>query len=127
MKTIAQQIKWDFKTNGDLIIRNKNSNIIYWETSNSASTKCERDSKGNQIYYENSKGEIRDNRPKPLKPNKIDITTTKTYKVGQNVYCMTEDSWMLGEIKGIDLRTRTILVHIEDYNEIREFKETEIK
>jgi len=42
-QTIAQQIKWDFKTNGDLEIRDKN---------------------GNLIYFENSDGGIVDNRPK---------------------------------------------------------------
>ena len=40
---IGQQIKWNFKKNGDLIIR---------------------DVKGNEIYYENSNGKIIDDRPK---------------------------------------------------------------
>ena len=35
MKTIAQQIKWDFEANGDLQIRDKNSNLIYFEDSES--------------------------------------------------------------------------------------------
>ena len=34
MKTIAKQIKWDFKTNDDLKIRDKNGKLIYWENSN---------------------------------------------------------------------------------------------
>lgn len=83
--TIAQQIKWDFKTNGDLEIRDNNRNLIYledsdgiwskWEYdsqgiiyhegSNKNWAKYEFDSQGNEIYYENSNGEIRDNRPKP--------------------------------------------------------------
>ena len=33
MKTIAQQIKWDFERNGNLEILDKNGNKIYWETS----------------------------------------------------------------------------------------------
>ena len=53
MKTIAQQIKWDFKTNGRLEIKDKNGNQIYIEASNGWS-KCEYDSKGNIIYFENS-------------------------------------------------------------------------
>ena len=32
-QTIAQQIKWDFKTNGNLVIRDKNGNQIYYEDS----------------------------------------------------------------------------------------------
>ena len=83
--TIGQQIKWDFKTNGLLEIRDKNGKLIYLERSNGYWAKRERDSKGNEIYYENSKrywskyeydskgkeiyyenseGKIRDNRPK---------------------------------------------------------------
>ena len=81
--TIAQQIKWDF-TNGDLEIRDNNRNLIYledsdgiwskWEYdsqgiiyhegSNKNWAKYEFDSQGNEIYYEDSRGEIRDNRPK---------------------------------------------------------------
>jgi hypothetical protein len=41
-QTIAQQINWDFETNGDLEIKDKN---------------------GNQIYYENSKGTIINSKP----------------------------------------------------------------
>ena len=55
-KTIAQQIKWDFKTNGDLEIRDKNGNQIYFEDSNGYWAKHEYDSKGKQIYRENSNG-----------------------------------------------------------------------
>ena len=56
MKTIAQQIKWDFNTNGNLEIKNKNGSYIYHENSNGYWVKLEYDSKGNQIYYENSDG-----------------------------------------------------------------------
>jgi len=56
MKTIAQQIKWDFKTNGNLAIRDKNNELIYWEDSNRVWEKREYDSKGNEIYYEDSTG-----------------------------------------------------------------------
>jgi hypothetical protein len=64
MKTIAQQIKWDFKTNGELEIRDKNGNPIYYEYSNGFWVKREYDSKGNLIYHEDSIGAIIDNRPK---------------------------------------------------------------
>ena len=56
MKTIGQQIKWDFKTNGDLVIRDKSGKLIYQEFSSGAWGKNEYDSKGNGIYYENSDG-----------------------------------------------------------------------
>ena len=56
MKTIAQQIKWDFEANGSLEIRDKNDNLIYFENSNGFWTKREYDSKGNEIYFEDSDG-----------------------------------------------------------------------
>jgi hypothetical protein len=92
--TIAQQIKWDFETNGNLEIRDKNGRTIYWEysdrvwakreydskgnviyieTSNGYWEKHEWDSQGNQIYYENSKGVIKDKRPKPCENKEIVI------------------------------------------------------
>ena len=92
--TIAQQIKWDFKTNGKLTIKDKNGNriyaedsggvwvkyeyhskgnVIYIETSNGYWEKHEWDSQGNQIYYENSKGVIKDKRPKPCENKEIVI------------------------------------------------------
>ncbi len=55
-QTIAQQIKWDFKTNGNLEILNKNGNKIYYEKSNGFWAKWEYDSEGNLIYCENSNG-----------------------------------------------------------------------
>ena len=61
-QTIGQQIKWDFKVNNELIIRDKNGKQIYLETSNGYWAKREYDSQGNLIYYENSFGRIIDNR-----------------------------------------------------------------
>jgi ribosomal protein L14 len=56
MKTIAEQIKWNFETNGTLVIRNKNGNLIYFEDSNGFWIKREYDSKGEEIYSEDSDG-----------------------------------------------------------------------
>ena len=90
MKTIAQQINWDFQANDSLVIRNKNGKLIYFENSAEFWTKYEYDSKGkriyiatsdgfwskreydfqgNEIYYENSHGTIVDNRHKPSDEN----------------------------------------------------------
>ncbi len=101
MKTVAQQIKWDFKTNGLLEIRDKNGKLIYLERSNGYWTKREYDSQGNQIYfedsdgvwakrewdshgyqiyYENSNGRIEDNRPKPCENKVVEIEGIK-YKL----------------------------------------------
>ena len=101
MKTIAGQIKWDFKTNGTLVIKDKNGKCIYFESSNGYWVKREYDSKGNQIYYENatgfwakseydsggnqiynenSTGAIWDNRPKPCEDKVIEIDGKK-YKL----------------------------------------------
>jgi len=98
MKTIAQQIKWDFKTNGDLIIRDKNGNkiyhedsarewvkrewdsqgnLIYFEYSDGRWTKYEFDSKGSRIYYENSHGVIVDSRPKPCEGKIVEFEGEK--------------------------------------------------
>jgi len=101
MKTIAQQIKWDFEANGDLEIRDKNGNNIYfedsdgfwakreydsqgnqtyWENSDGYWAKREYNSQGNQIYYENSDGDIIDNRPKPCENKVVEIDGVK-YKL----------------------------------------------
>jgi hypothetical protein len=101
MKTIAQQIKWDFKTNGDLKIKDKNGKEIYFEDSNGfwikrgynskgkeiyyehsdgLWVKREYDSKGNEVYYEDSDGTIRDNRPKPCENKVVEIEGVK-YKL----------------------------------------------
>jgi hypothetical protein len=53
--TIGQQIKWDFKTNGNLEIKDTRGYYIYSENSNGWS-KLEYDSQGNQTYWENSDG-----------------------------------------------------------------------
>ena len=71
--TIAQQIKWDFKTNGNLEIRDKNGKVIYWENSDGVWVKYERDSQGKEIYWENSAGIIIDNRPKSCENKEIVI------------------------------------------------------
>jgi len=55
--TIAKQIKWNFETNGDLEIRDKNDKPIYYELSHGYWAKWEYDSQGNNIYYENSNGD----------------------------------------------------------------------
>jgi hypothetical protein len=99
--TIAQQIKWDFKTNGNLKIYDKNGNkiyyeksngfwskwehdsqgnTIYFESSNGFWEKWEHDSQGNTIYYENSYGLIIDNRPKPYENKVVEIEGIK-YKL----------------------------------------------
>jgi hypothetical protein len=92
--TIGQQIKWNFKANGNLEIRDKNGRLIYFEDSdgywkkreydskgkviyfeNSHGTwrKWEWDSQGNQIYYEDSNGQIIDDRPKPCEGKIVEI------------------------------------------------------
>ena len=101
MKTIAQQINWDFEANGSLVIRNKNGNQIYYENSDGFWVKREYDSEGkeicyensdgywakqghdyegNLIYYENSDGKIVDNRPKTCEDKIIEIDGVK-YKL----------------------------------------------
>ena len=97
-KTIAQQIKWDFKANGDLKIKDKNGkeiyyenlynhwakyewdsqgNQIYCENSNGFWEKREWDSQGNQIYFEDSYGTIIDNRPKTCENKVVEIDGVK--------------------------------------------------
>jgi len=56
MKTIAQQINWDFKTNGKLVIKDKNGNRIYFELADGFWAKYEYDSQCKEIYFENSDG-----------------------------------------------------------------------
>ena len=55
-QTIAQQIKWNFETNGNLVIQDKNGKEIYLEDSDGVWVKLEYDSKDNCIYFENSNG-----------------------------------------------------------------------
>jgi len=80
MKTIAEQIKWDFKTNGDLQIRDKRGKLIYFEYSDGWWAKYERDSQGNIVFYENSSGEMEDNLPKPCENKIVEIDGIK-YKL----------------------------------------------
>ena len=61
-QTIGQWLNWDFKTNGDLEIRDKNKNQIYKEKLYGDWAKREYDSEGNRFYYEDSDGYIIDNR-----------------------------------------------------------------
>ena len=75
--TIAQQIKWDFEANGDLQIRDKNSNLIYFEDSDGFWVKQEYDSQGKVIYIKDSKGYLVDNRPKPCEGKEIVIDGQK--------------------------------------------------
>ena len=77
MKTIAQQIKWDFKTNGDLEIKDKNGRPIYAEGSGGFWSKWEWDSEANLIYHKNLDGEIIDNRPKPCENKIVEIDGEK--------------------------------------------------
>ena len=56
-QTIAQQIKWDFEVNGNLVIEDKKGNQIYFENSDGYWVKLEYDSQGNQIYFEDSDGD----------------------------------------------------------------------
>jgi len=73
MKTIAQQINWDFKTNGNLNIFDKNDNRIYYESLSTYWAKWEYDSKGNKTYFEDSDGDIVDNRPKSCEGKVVEI------------------------------------------------------
>jgi hypothetical protein len=61
-QTIGQWLNWDFKANGVLEIKDKNGNDIYHETSKGYWFKSEFDSNGDVIYFENSGGNIVDNR-----------------------------------------------------------------
>ena len=55
MKTIAEQLKHDFKK-GALYLYDSNGNEIYFEDSNGYWMKREYDSNGNSIYFEDSHG-----------------------------------------------------------------------
>ena len=102
MKTIAQQINWDFGANGSFLeIKDKNGKRIYFENSSGFWSKREYDSEGNEIYveksdgtwlkreynsrgnmiyFENSDGQIVDNRPKPSEDRVVEINGVK-YKL----------------------------------------------
>jgi hypothetical protein len=77
MKTIAQQLNIkEFP----FIIKDKNGNLIYSEYSTGYWYKCEFDSNGNRIYFEDSDGEIVDKRPKPCSDKVVEIDGIK-YKL----------------------------------------------
>jgi len=57
MKTIAEQINWDFDRNDNLEIRDKNDNPIYFENRNGDWYKWRYDSNGNEIYLETFNGD----------------------------------------------------------------------
>ena len=61
-QTIGQWLNWDFKTNGNLCITDKNGNEVYKECLDKYWCKRELGSQGNIIYYENSNTMIIDNR-----------------------------------------------------------------
>ena len=61
-QTIGQWLNWDFEVDGKLKIEVKNGRRIYTEDSKHW-LKFMYDPKGEPIYYENSDGEIIDNRP----------------------------------------------------------------
>ena len=61
-QTIGQWLNWDFKTNGNLKIENKNGSLLYYENSSGYWVKREFDSQGNRIYFESSNGLIEDDR-----------------------------------------------------------------
>jgi len=77
-KTIAQELNI---TEFPFQIEDSRGNLIYLEFENQYWAKYRFDSEGNQIYYENSKGEIEDSRPKPkAEPMTIEIDG-KRYKL----------------------------------------------
>jgi hypothetical protein len=61
-QTIGQWLNWDFEANGDLKINNKTGKTIYWEDFSGWWGRWQYDSKGELIYFEDSKGVIIDNR-----------------------------------------------------------------
>ena len=79
-QTIGQQIKWDFETNGELMISDKNGNQLYIEFPTAYWVRREFGSQNNEIYYEDSKGEIIDNRPKNCENKVVEIDGVK-YKL----------------------------------------------
>jgi uncharacterized protein YbcV (DUF1398 family) len=76
--TIAQQLKIkDFP----FVIKDKDGNEIYWETSDGYWIKYEYDVNGIEIYWENSDGILIDKRPKIVEVSLEDIAA----KLGINV------------------------------------------
>jgi hypothetical protein len=69
-QTIGQWLNWDFEANGNLLIKDKKGNGVYHEYLHGYWEKCEYDSDGNLIYFENSEGLIEDHRtPKIIEHN----------------------------------------------------------
>jgi hypothetical protein len=69
MKTIAQQLnikEFPFE------IKDKNGYVLYAEYSTGDWYKCELDEEGNERYYEDSGGEIIDNRVKEMTISEIE-------------------------------------------------------
>jgi hypothetical protein len=101
--TVAQLLKHDFESKGDLELYDangkltysewsdgywvkrefdSNGNKIYHENSDRYWVKREYDTNGNEIYYENSKGELIDKRPKKETCNgKVVEIDGKKYKL----------------------------------------------
>ena len=55
-QTIGQWLKWDFEAKGNLEIRDKRFNLVYWERSDESWGKYEHDSENNETYYLDSRG-----------------------------------------------------------------------
>ena len=69
-QTIGQWLNWDFEANGNLIIKDKNGNLIYQESLRGFWDRREFNLNGLVIYYENSDGVITDFRtPKIIEHN----------------------------------------------------------
>ena len=80
MKTIAEQLKHDFKK-GSLYLYDSNGKEIYYEHSNGYWYKKEYDSNGKEIYFENSDGKIIDKRPKSTCNGKVVEIDGKKYQL----------------------------------------------
>ncbi len=76
--TIAQQLKIK---HFPFVIKDKDGNEIYWETSDGYWSKYEYDVNGIEIYWENSDGILIDKRPKIVEVSLEDIAA----KLGINV------------------------------------------
>ena len=72
--TIAQQLK---VTEFPFEIRDSKGNEIYYENSHGHWLKHEFDSNGNEIYFESSLGTIIDSRPKPVTELTMDDIAAK--------------------------------------------------
>ena len=79
--TVAQLLKHDFKSKGDLKLYDANGKEIYFEDSSGFWYKRDYDSNGNLIYYGDSDGEIIDNRPKKSCNGKVVEIDGKQYKL----------------------------------------------